>query len=110
MFEGTFAALNIAYTLRSVGPSFFTLFASGEAGCITSRSEGVGTNSRFSESGFFSRGLIQSSAIRSSRIPAFDRESRRAPHSPHTLPAFYSGRDVLTGVISTGRPSPQPYL
>ena len=27
-----------------------------------------------------------------------------------TLPAFYSGRDVLTGVISTGRPSPQPYL
>jgi hypothetical protein len=48
VFEGTFAVLNIdGYTLRSVGPSFFTLFASVEAGCITSRSEGAGTSSRF---------------------------------------------------------------
>jgi alkylhydroperoxidase family enzyme len=47
---------------------FFALFASGEAVCIKSRSEGVGTSSCFSESGFVSRGFIQSSAIRSSRI------------------------------------------
>ena len=53
---------------RSAGPSFFTLFASGEAGCITSSSEGAGTSSRFSESGSSSRGLIQSSAARSSRM------------------------------------------
>ena len=47
MFEGTFAVLNIdGYTLRSVGPSFFTLFASGEAGCITSSPEGAGTSSQ----------------------------------------------------------------
>jgi hypothetical protein len=69
MFDGAFAVLkHRRYTLRSVGPSFFTLFASGEAGRIASRSEGAGTNSRFSESKFFSRGFIQSSAIRPSRI------------------------------------------
>ena len=62
------AARFAAYSSRSAGPSFFTLFASGEAGCITSSSEGAGTSSRFSESGSSSRGFIQSSAARSSRI------------------------------------------
>jgi hypothetical protein len=41
-------------------------------------------------------------------LPVLRRGPSQNRHA--TLPAFYSGRDVLTGVISTGRPSPQPYL
>ena len=80
------------YTLRSVGPSFFTLFARGVAGCIMNRSEGV--SSRFSESGFFSRGLIQSSAIRAHT--GWCAASRGGPGRPGSAAAF--GELVAAGI------------
>jgi hypothetical protein len=53
---------------KSSGPSFLTLFTSGEAGRTTKRSSGAGTKRRLSEIGSGSRQFIQSAEYRVNRV------------------------------------------